>query len=200
MTLTANAEGPEIAEAMRAAFAVGGPFLASPLTIAAEDGYLTIRFPGVSDDPAGGPTSVGAATPGAEIVGALAGFSHQHSLAVCVVKALLTFSAIREGAGLPPARGAGGFDVVPSVPLSQDRLSPQLSDGIPDASRPSVGRGTPPADGAVAGFRPCPRPSSAASSRSATRRPRGWRTRTPEAATAAGRTASPSASPSASPR
>ena len=131
VTLTANAEGPEVAEVMRAAFAVGGRFLASPLTIAADDGYLTIRFPGVSDDPAAGPTSVGCATPGAEIVSALAGFSRQHSLAVCVIKALLTFSAIREGAGLPPPAELR-IDVVPSAPLSQDRLSPQRSDGIPD--------------------------------------------------------------------
>lgn len=129
VTLTVDAEGAEAAEAMRVAFETGGPFLAPPLTLTAFDGYLTIRFAGVSDDPAHALTSVGDATPGAEIVAALAGFSHQHSLTVAIIKALLTFTAMRELAGLPP-REELRIDVVPAPPLPQDSVSPQLSDSV----------------------------------------------------------------------
>lgn len=131
VTLTANAEGAEVAEAMRIAFAEGGPFLATPLSFGTDDGYLTVRFAGVSDDPNQTLTTVEYATAGAEIVNALAGFSHQHSLTVAVIKALLTFTAMREIAGLPP-RDELRIDVVPAPPLPQDSVSPQLSDSLPD--------------------------------------------------------------------
>ena len=130
VTLTVDAEGAEAAEGLAAAADEGGPFLAPPLSIAREDGYVTIRFAGVSDDPVQSLTSVGHGTPGAEIVAALAGFSHRNSLTVVVIKALLTFTAMREMAGLPPLEELR-IDVVPAPPLSQNSLSPQLSDAVP---------------------------------------------------------------------
>ena len=129
VTLTVDAEGKGVADALTSAFRDGGPFLAAPSTIGAGDGYVTVRFAGVSDDPTTGPKSVEHSTPGAEVVGALAGFSHHHSLAVALVKALLTFAAMREAAGLPP-RHELRIDVVPAQPLPEDTLSLQLSEGV----------------------------------------------------------------------
>ena len=128
VTLTVNAEGPGDADALREAFSDGGPFLASPLTISAEDGYVTVLFSGV-DDVATHPR--GDAAPGADIVGALAGFSDERSIAAAVMKALLTFTSVREGAGLPPRRELR-IDVVPAPVLRQNSVSQSHSDDTPD--------------------------------------------------------------------
>jgi hypothetical protein len=129
VTLTIDAEGHEVADALFAAFSENGPFLAgSAVGITPEDGYVSVRFTDVSDDPTQGPTSVEHSTPGAEIIGALAGFSRHHSLTVAVIKALLTLAAMRETAGLPP-RHELRIDVVPASPLPQDTVSQQHSEG-----------------------------------------------------------------------
>lgn len=131
VTLTVDAEGRSEADAMLKAFDSGGPFLARPLTVKAENGYLRVRFERVSDDPTEGPTTVEHQTPGAELVAGFHGFSHRQSLPVAVLKTLLTFSAIREIAGLPP-RHELRIDVVPAPPLSQDSVSLRLSDAVSD--------------------------------------------------------------------
>ena len=82
----------------------------------------------MSDDPTPGVTSLEYATPGAEIVAALAGFSQQHLLTVALLKALLTFSAVREAADLP-SRDRLRIDVMPAGAPLQDSVSPRLSEG-----------------------------------------------------------------------
>jgi hypothetical protein len=130
VTLTTTAEGPDVAEALFHAFNTHRPLLAgTPPAIGAEGDRITVSFCGVSDDPVHGLTSIEASAPGAEIVAALAGFSSQHLLTVALLRALLTFSAMREAAGLPP-RDKIRIDVVPSPPPSQDTLSQRLSEGV----------------------------------------------------------------------
>lgn len=125
-----NADDPDTAERLSAAFRGGGPFLLrGPVAVKAEDGYVTVQFDRLSDDPTMGPTSTRRSTPGAEIVAALAGFSHQHCLAIPVLRALLTLSAMQERAGLPPRREMR-IDAVPAEPLHQDSLSTHRSESV----------------------------------------------------------------------
>lgn len=123
-----NADGLDTAERLSAAFRKDGPYLApGTVSIRADDGYVTVEFERVSDDPTMGPTSVGHKTPGAEIVAAMEGFSHEHSVVVPVLRALLTVTAMRELAGLPPRRELR-IDVVPAEPLPQDSVSTHRSE------------------------------------------------------------------------
>lgn len=132
VTLTVNTDGPADADAMRLAFSEGGPFLASPLTISAEDGYMTVLFAGVDDDPTQWRANAADAAPGADIVGALAGFSDERSLAAALIKALLTFTSVREAAGLPP-RSEIRIDAVPAPALRHNSVSQSRSDEAPDS-------------------------------------------------------------------
>ena len=144
-----NADDPDTAERLSAAFRGGGPFLLrGPVAVKAEDGYVTVQFDRLSDDPAllllhperdrsdlkdepWPPVTAGriAAAEGAEIVAALEGFSHQHCLAIPVLRALLTLSAMQERAGLPPRREMR-IDAVPAEPLHQDSLSTHRSESV----------------------------------------------------------------------
>jgi hypothetical protein len=94
-----------------------------------EFNHVTVEFDRLSDDPPMGPTSTSHSTPGAEIIAALEGFSHQHSLAIPVLRALLTLSAMQESAGLPPRREIR-IDAVPAEPLPQDTLSTHRSESV----------------------------------------------------------------------
>ena len=142
VTLTVNEEQDGLAQALEEALSTGGPFLATPLSVASTDGYVTIRFAALSDDPTATTTTTEHATPGAETVAALEGFSHEHTLTTAVLRALLTFATIRAGAGLPPRRELR-IDAVEAPPLHEDSLSLQRSDatahdfppfgGAPDA-------------------------------------------------------------------
>jgi hypothetical protein len=128
--ITFNADDPYTAERLSAAFRGDGPFLVrGPVAVKAEDGYVTVEFDRLSDDPPMGPTSTSHSTPGAEIIAALEGFSHQHSLAIPVLRALLTLSAMQESAGLPPRREIR-IDAVPAEPLPQDTLSTHRSESV----------------------------------------------------------------------
>lgn len=106
------------------------PGLAKGMGVSYRDGYATMEFEPVPDDPTTGPASSDAPIPGAEIVAALEGFSHQHSLVVPVVRALLAADAAREAAGLPPRREMR-IDVVPAPKLHQDVLSSHRSGAAP---------------------------------------------------------------------
>jgi hypothetical protein len=97
--------------------------------VQAKGRYVTVEFERLSDDPTTGPTSVGHAVPGAEIVAALEGFSHEHSLAIPLLRALLMVIAMREMAGLAPRRELR-IDVVPADPLPQDSLSTHRSESV----------------------------------------------------------------------
>lgn len=123
-------EGPEVADALAGVLRNDGPFLASdPIGIRLHGGQVVVEFHGISDDPTVGPTSVGQSVPGAEVVAALEGFSHEHSVSVPVMRALLTVTAAREIAGLPPRRELR-IDVTPAPPLPQDALSSHLSESV----------------------------------------------------------------------
>jgi hypothetical protein len=123
-------EGPEVADALAGVLRNDGPFLApGPVTIRSNDGHVIVEFHAISDDPGVGPTSVGQSVPGAEAVAALEGFSHEHSVAAPVMRALLTVTAAREIAGLPPRREIR-IDVTPAPPLPQDALSSHLSESV----------------------------------------------------------------------
>jgi hypothetical protein len=131
--ITFNADDADSAERLSAAFRGDGPLLApGPVAVKEEEGYLTVEFDRLSDDPTMGPTSTSHSTPGAEIVAALEGFSHQHSVVIPVVRALLTVTAMRERAGLAP-RGEMRIDVVPAEPLPQDSLSTHRSEAVHQA-------------------------------------------------------------------
>ena len=123
-------EGREIVGRLVDALNEQGPHLAKVAGVAYQDGYATIEFEPVPDDPGRGPTSLEGAAPGAEIVAALSGFSHQHSLVGPALRGLLTVTAAREAAGLAPRRETR-IDVVPAGTLPQDALSSQLSDAVP---------------------------------------------------------------------
>ena len=138
VTLTVNEEQDGLTEALEEALSTGGPFLATPLSVASTDGYVTIRFATVSDDPTATTTTTEHATPGAETVAALEGFSHEHTLTTAVLKALLTFATIRAGAGLAPRREVR-IDAVVAPPLHPDSLSIQRSDAVEDAFPPFGG-------------------------------------------------------------
>lgn len=131
VTVTVNTDGPADADAIRRAFSEGGPFLASPLTISSEDGYMSVLFAGVDDDPTPWHGNAADAAPGADIVGALAGFSDERSLAAALIKALLTVTSVREAAGLAP-RSEIRIDAVPAPALRHDSVSQSHSDGTPD--------------------------------------------------------------------
>jgi hypothetical protein len=123
-------EGTEVGEALAGVLRDEGAFLASgPIGIGQEDRHVVVEFRGISDDPTQGPTSVGQSVPGAEVVAALEGFSHEHSVAVPVLRALLTISAAREIAGLPPRREMR-IEVTPERPIPQDALSSHLSESV----------------------------------------------------------------------
>jgi len=119
-------EGQEIVPRLVDALNVDGPHLAQVTGVSYEDGYATIEFEPVPDDPRTGPSSVEGSMPGAEIVAALEGFSHEHSIVVPVVRALLTATAARAAAGLPP-RHEMRIETVPAAPLPQDALSTHRS-------------------------------------------------------------------------
>jgi hypothetical protein len=128
-------EGPEVGDALAGVLRNDGPFLASgPISIRLHDGRVIVEFHGISDDPGVGPTSVGQSVPGAEAVAALEGFSHEHSVAVPVMRALLTVTAAREIAGLPPRRELR-IDVALTPPLPQDALSSHLSESVQGPAR-----------------------------------------------------------------
>jgi hypothetical protein len=128
--ITFDADDPDTAEALSAAFRGDGPFLVrSPIAVKPQDGYVTVEFDRLSDDPTAGPTSTRDSTAGAEIVAALVGFSHQHSLATPVLRALLTVNAMFEKVGLAPRREMR-IDVVPAEPLTQDSLSTHRSESV----------------------------------------------------------------------
>ena len=131
VTLTTDTGGPGDAEALRTAFSEGAPLLASPLTISDDDGYVTILFAGVDDDPTQLGANAALAIPGADIVASLAGFGDERSPTAAVVKALLTFWSVREAAGLPPRHDLR-IDVVPAPALRQSSVSVSWSDGTPD--------------------------------------------------------------------
>lgn len=123
-------EGPEVVDALAGALRNNAPFLApGPIGIQLDGNQVIVEFHGISDDPTMGPTSVGRSVPGAEVVAALRGFSHEHSVVVPVMRALLTLSAAREVAGLPPRRELR-IDVTPAPPLSQDALSSHRSESV----------------------------------------------------------------------
>jgi hypothetical protein len=128
--ITFNADDPDTAARLSAAFRGGGPFLLrGPVAVKAQDGYVTVEFDRLSDQPTMGPTSTSHSTPGAEIVAALEGFSHQHSVAIPVLRALLTVIAMHETAGLAPRREVR-IDAVPAEPLPQDSLSTHRSESV----------------------------------------------------------------------
>jgi hypothetical protein len=128
--ITFNADSADTAERLSTAFRSNGPFLApGRVSVQAEGRYVTVEFDRLSDDPTIGPSSVGQATPGAEIVAALEGFSHEHSVAIPLLRALLTVIAMREMAGLAPRRELR-IDVVPANPLPQDSLSTHRSESV----------------------------------------------------------------------
>jgi hypothetical protein len=128
--ITSNADDPDTAERLSAAFRGGGPFLLrGPVAVKAKGGYVIVEFDRLSDDPTMGPTSTSHSTAGAEIVAALEGFSHQHSVAIPVLRALLTVTAMHESAGLAPRREMR-IDVVPAEPLPQDSLSTHRSESV----------------------------------------------------------------------
>jgi hypothetical protein len=130
VVLTIDAEEQHDAvEALWQAFTNDGPFLATPTGIRHADGCVTIEFAEVPDDPTTVPTSVEHGTPGAEVVAALEGFSHAHSLMVPVVRALLTATAMRQAAGLPRPRELR-IGVLPAAPLPQDSVSQRLSESV----------------------------------------------------------------------
>lgn len=106
------------------------PELAKGIGVSYSDGYATMEFEPVPADPTAGPASADAPIPGAEIVAALEGFSHQRSLVVPVVRAVLTADAAREAAGLTPRREMR-IDVVPAPKLHQDVLSSHRSGAAP---------------------------------------------------------------------
>jgi hypothetical protein len=108
------------------AFSTAEPHLARPTGIEAIDGHIAVDFDGVSDDPTFGPTSVEHGAPGAEAIAALRGFSRQRTLVVPAMRALLTLSAMRERAGLPPRREVR-VDVLPATPLAPQELSTHRS-------------------------------------------------------------------------
>ena len=122
-------EGRDVVARLVDALGSQGPHLARTTGVRYDDGYATIEFEPVPDDPWSGPTSLKGSIPGAEIVAALEGFSHQHSLVVPVVRALLTASAARAAAGLAPRREMR-IDVVPAGTLPQDTLSMHLSESV----------------------------------------------------------------------
>jgi hypothetical protein len=129
--LTFNADGGhDTIQRLWESFSAEGPHLANPTGIKAQDGYISVDFDAVSDDPTFGATSVGHGAPGAEAVAALEGFSHQHTLIVPLLRALLTLAAMREKAGLPPQQEMR-VDVVPATPLAQEQLSTHLGGGGP---------------------------------------------------------------------
>ena len=133
--ITFNADGSDTAERLSAAFRDHGPFLIpGVVSIGAQEGYVTVEFDPVCDDPTMGPTSVGHSTPGAEIVAALEGFSHEHSVVIPVMRAVLTLTAMAETAGLTP-RSEMRIDVVPARPLPQDSLSTHRSESVHPSPR-----------------------------------------------------------------
>ena len=119
-------EGEEIVPRLVDALNAHGPHLAQVTGVSYENGYATIEFEPVPNDPRTGPTSVEGSMPGAEIVAALEGFSHEHSLVVPVVRALLTATAARAAADLPPRREMR-IETVPAAPVPQDALSSHRS-------------------------------------------------------------------------
>jgi hypothetical protein len=128
--ITFKADGPDPAARLLAGFRRNAPFLAPGLlSVRAEGSYVTVEFDRLSDDPTMGPTSVGHATPGAEIVAALEGFSNEHSVAIPVFRALLTVIAISEKAGLAPSSELR-IDVVSADALPQDSLSTHRSESV----------------------------------------------------------------------
>lgn len=134
--ITFNAEGSDTAEQFSTALRDDGPFLApARVSVQARDGHVVVEFDRLSDDPTMGSTSVGQSTPGAEIVAALEGFSHEHSVAIPVLRSLLTVTAMRERAGLAPWHEMR-IDVVPADPLPQDSLSLHRSESVhPEPTR-----------------------------------------------------------------
>jgi hypothetical protein len=128
--LTFKGDGPDTAERLSAAFRNNGPYLAPGLlSVRAEGSCITVEFDRLSDDPTMGPTSVVHATPGAEIVAALEGFSHEHSVAIPLLRALLTLIGIGEVAGVAVSRELR-IDVVPADALPGDSLSTHRSESV----------------------------------------------------------------------
>ena len=122
-------EGREIVPRLVDVMNEDGPHLARMIGVTYDKGYATMEFEPVPNDPHAGPTSVEGSMPGAEIVAALEGFSHEHSPVAAIVRALLTVSAARTAAGLPPRREIR-VDAVPAGTLPQDALSTQLSERV----------------------------------------------------------------------
>jgi hypothetical protein len=139
--VTFDASGDrEVVERLWEAFSSSGPHLAQPTGIHSDDGHVTVDFDAVPNDPVTGATSVEHGAPGAEVVAALEGFSHQHTLVVPLLRALLTLTAIREKAGLPPRRELR-VDVLPAAPMAQEQLSSHLGGGGPPEN-PEFGSGS----------------------------------------------------------
>jgi hypothetical protein len=128
-------EGDQVVGLLVDALNEQGPHLAKVTGVTWDDGYATVYFEPVPDDPRGGPTSIEGGAPGAEIVAALEGFSHAHSLVVPVFRALLTTTAAREAAGLSPRREMR-IEVRPAPPAQQDLLSTHLSESAHPAAPP----------------------------------------------------------------
>jgi len=130
VTLTFDApEERDLVDRLWQAFTDHGPWLAQPTGITHVDGSARIEFASVSDDPGTGPTTVAHATPGAEVVAALEGFSHERSLLVPVVRAMLAATAMRQAAGLAP-RTRLSVEVSPAGALPQDSLSTHRSESV----------------------------------------------------------------------
>ena len=140
VTFDAAGGDREVVERLWEAFSSEGPHLAQPTGIQAQDGHVTVDFDSVPNDPGIGATSVEHGAPGAEVVAALEGFSHQHTLVVPLLRALLTLTAMREKAGLEPRRELR-VEVVPAAPMAQEQLSTHLGGGGPP-EHPEFGSGS----------------------------------------------------------
>jgi hypothetical protein len=122
-------EGRDVVQGLVDALNDDGLLLAPMIGVTYEKGYATMEFEPVPNDPGAGPTAAEGSMPGAEIVAALEGFSHEHSPVVAIVRALLTMSAARERAALSPRREIR-IEAVPAVPLPQDALSSHRSEHV----------------------------------------------------------------------
>jgi hypothetical protein len=120
----------DIAERLWRSFSDGRTLAAMPTGIRLDDGRVTVEFERLSERGEIEEQGLTEYAPGSALVAALLRYEREHTLLVPLLRALVSFSAARKRAGLPPRHGVE-LRVVPAQPLPQESLPIGLFDAVP---------------------------------------------------------------------